>query len=139
MKTGKFLLIMIAVTVVIVLIGYMAKSQNIPKSNLQVNSSYGEINCIDPEESDLQYAVDKGVTRKQVERIILNDLRIQKIIGTSDCQFMSIGTLYTENGTYQVININLNNTKVLAASISLRNDSVVSYDIGHLVRANTAK
>jgi hypothetical protein len=47
---------------------------------------------------------------------------------------MSVGTGYTPNGTYQGVNINLNNTKNLVVQISLQNNSVVSYELFNLTR-----
>lgn len=95
--------------------------------------------CTDPQQTDLQYDVKRLTTRHQVESIVLANSTIQKIINGNSCEFMAEGTLYTENGTYQTININLNNTKDLAASVSLQNNSVVSYQLGNMARTYSVK
>jgi len=90
--------------------------------------------CTDPEQADLQYDKDRLATRQQIESILLSDTRIQKIILGNSCEFMGDGILSTENGTYNVINVNLNNTKELSASIHLQYRLVISYELGNLTR-----
>jgi hypothetical protein len=87
-----------------------------------------------------EYQYDLELSKKhQVESIVMTDPTIKKIIdNTSYCEFMSLGTLYTENGSYQILNINLNNTKLLTAQVSLQNSSVVSYDLSELTRITAA-
>jgi hypothetical protein len=105
--------------------------QNSPKT-----SKFG---CLDPEQADLQYDANRLSTRQQVESIVLDYPPTKKIIDSSAyCEFMSTGTLYTANGTYQGININLNNTKNLVAQVNLRNNSVVSYELFNLTRTYPA-
>jgi len=94
--------------------------------------------CTDPEQTDLQYDKDRLATRQQIESILLSDTRIQKIILGNSCEFMGDSISYTENGTYQDINVNLNNTRELSAAIHLQNRSVVSYDLNHLARTYSA-
>jgi hypothetical protein len=78
-------------------------------------------------------------TRQQVESIVAADPVIKKMIDDSSyCQFMGLSTLYTENSTYQVLNINLNDTKELSIEVNLRNNSVVWHDLSHLARTYTA-
>jgi hypothetical protein len=73
--------------------------------------------------------------RQQVESIVMADPAVKKLVDDSSyCEFMSLGTLYTEYGSYQILNINLNDTKELTAEVNLQNNSVVSYELGHLTR-----
>jgi|SRR6185312_215011 len=95
--------------------------------------------CTDPEQADLQYDTNRLATRDQIESILLSDARIQKIIVGNSCEFMGDGTVYTENGTYQEINVNLNNTEELSATVHLQNMSVISYELHHLARTYSAK
>ena len=107
---------------------------------VQSFSKATKLECIDPEQVDLQYDSNRLSTRQQVESIILDYPATKKIIDSSTyCEFMSTGTLYTANGTYQGININLNNTKNLVAQVSLQNNSVVSYKLWNLTRDYTTK
>ncbi len=95
--------------------------------------------CTDPEQADLQYDANRLATRDQIESILLSDARIQKIILGNSCEFMGDGTVYTENGTYREINVNLNNTEELSAAVRLQNMSVISYELNHLARTYSAK
>lgn len=96
--------------------------------------------CRDPELADLQYHSNGLATRNQVKSIIFANPETRKIIDASTyCEFMGLSTLYTGNGTYQVINTNLNNTKNLVVQVDLRNNTVVSYEIYNLTRGYTAK
>ena len=73
--------------------------------------------------------------RQQTEAIIMTNQTLKKLVDDSSyCEFMGLGTLYTEYGSYQVLNINLNDTKELTAEVSLQNNSVVSYELGRLTR-----
>ncbi len=80
--------------------------------------------------------LDLGFTKKeQVESIVMADPAIKKLVDNGIyCEFMSLSTLYTENGTYQILNINLNNTKELTAEVNLKNNLVVSYELNNLTR-----
>jgi hypothetical protein len=99
-----------------------------------------QASCTDPQLADLQYNTNGLATRQQVKSIILANHEIKKIIDTSTyCEFMGLGTLYTENGTYQGININLNNTKNLIVQVNLRNNTVTSYELVNLTRDYAAK
>jgi capsular polysaccharide biosynthesis protein len=74
-------------------------------------------------------------TRQQVESIIVADPVMKKMIDDSSyCEFMGLSTSYTENGTYQGLDINLKDTKELSVEVNLRNNSVVSYDMSNLTR-----
>lgn len=74
-------------------------------------------------------------TRQQTEMIVMSNQTLKKLIDESSyCEFMGLSTLYTENGTYQALNINLNDIKELSVEVNLRNSSVVSYDLSHLTR-----
>ena len=67
------------------------------------------------------------------------DPTIKKLVDDSiHCEFMSLSTVYAGNGAYQILNINLNNTKELTAQVSLQNSSVVSYQLGGLNRDYSA-
>jgi len=91
--------------------------------------------CADPSQEDLQYDVKRLSTRKQVESVVLAYPATKKLIDDSTyCEFMSIGTSYTENGTSQGININLNHTKNLVVAVNLKNNSVASYELFNLTR-----
>lgn len=104
------------------------------------SSKTSKLGCLDPEQADLQYDANRLSIRQQVESIVLDYPPTKKIIDSSTyCEFMSTSTLYTANGTYQGININLNNTKNLVAQVSLKNNSVVSYELFNLTRGATAK
>ncbi len=102
---------------------------------IQTSVKTAKLSCTDPTQADLQYDVKSLSTRQQVESIVLAYPATKKIIDDSTyCEFMSTGTEYTPNGTYQGININLNNTKNLVVQISLQNNSVVSYKLFNLTR-----
>lgn len=102
-------------------------------------SSNVSMSCSDPELKDLQYNPDLKV-KQQVDLIVLANPEIKKIVNASTyCEIMSISTVYTANGTYQDLNINLNNTKNLAVAVNLKNNSVVSYKLLNLSRSSTAK
>ena len=102
-------------------------------------SSNVSMSCSDPELKDLQYNPDLKV-KQQVDLIVLANPEIKKIINASTyCEIMSISTAYTENGTYQGLNINLNNTKNLAVVVNLKNNSVASYELLNLSKSSTAK
>lgn len=93
-----------------------------------------KLGCIDPELKDLQYNPNLKV-KQQVDSIVLADPEIKKIINTSIyCEIMSVSTIHAENGPYQGLNINLNNTKNLVVLVSLQNNSVVSYELLKLRR-----
>jgi hypothetical protein len=73
--------------------------------------------------------------RQQTKAIIMANQTLKKLIDDSTyCEFMGLGTLYTEYGSYQVLNINLNDTKELTAKVNLQNNSVVSYELTRLTR-----
>lgn len=77
--------------------------------------------------------------RQQTEAIIMTNQTLEKLIDDSSyCEFMGLGTLYTEYGSYQVLNINLNDTKELTVQVSLQNNLVVSYSIHDLARTYPA-
>src|SRR6185312_10882154 len=76
--------------------------------------------CSDPEQGNLSHDVESFTKRLQVENLVLRDTILKKFTDDSYCEFMSTSTVYTENGTYQVININLNDTKNLVAQVSLQ-------------------
>lgn len=102
-------------------------------------SSNVSTSCSDPELKDLQYNPDLKV-KQQVDLIVLANPEIKKIINASTyCEIMSVSTVYTENGTYQGLNINLNNTKNLVVAVNLKNNSVASYELLNLSRSSTAK
>ena len=124
----------------VIIVGIVVASIMISYEIVQNFSKTTKFVCIDPEQVDLQYDVNRLSERQQVESIVLDYPATKKIIDSSIyCEFMSTGTLGTANGTYQVININLNNTKNLVAQVSLRNNSVVSYELFNLTRSSTAK
>ena len=103
-------------------------------------SKTAELRCMNPREVDLSYNVNRSSARQQVESIVVDFPATKKIIDSSTyCEFMSTGTLYTANGTHQVININLNNTKNLVVQVSLQNNSMVSYELFNLTRSSAAK
>jgi hypothetical protein len=107
---------------------------------VQNSAKTTKFGCVDPEQADLQYDANRLAIRQQVESIVLDYPATKKIIDSSAyCEFMSTSTLYTQNGTHQVININLNNTKNLVAQVSLQNNSIVSYELFNLTRSSTAK
>jgi len=120
----------------IVVIAIMITSYEIIQTSVKTT----KMGCTDPSQVDLQYDTKRLSLRQQVESIVLAYPATKKIIDDSTyCEFMSVGTgLYTPNGTYQGININLNNTKNLVVQISLRNNSVVSYKLFNLTRDYTA-
>jgi hypothetical protein len=106
---------------------------------VQNSSKTYKIGCLDPAQADLQYDAKRLATRQQVKSIVLGYPPTKKIIDSSVyCEFMGLGTLYTENGTYQGININLNNTKNLVVGVSLKNNSVTSYELLNLTRTYSA-
>ncbi len=83
---------------------------------------------------EFQYNLELS-KRQQTEAIVMANQTLKKLIDDSSyCEFMALGTLYTEDGTYQVLNINLNDTKELTAQVSLQNNTVASYELGHLTR-----
>jgi len=90
--------------------------------------------CTDPKQAELKYNTNRWTTRQQIESILLSDVRIQKIILGNSCEFMGDGTVYTGNGTYQEINVNLNNTEELSATVHLQNMSVISFELNPLAR-----
>lgn len=121
----------LAIIVGIVVMAIMIASYEIIQTSVQTT----KLGCTDPHQVDLQYDTKRLSTRKQVESIVLAYPETKKIIDASTyCEFMSVGTEYTPNGTYQGININLNNTKSLVVQISLQNNSVVSYELFNLTR-----
>ena len=95
--------------------------------------------CTDPEEQNQNYNANQLITRDKIKSILLSDPQVQKIILGSTCKFMADGTLYTANGTYKTINVNLNNTKELSTSIDLQGWSVKSYRLGNLTRSYSAQ
>lgn len=106
---------------------------------IQNSAKTTKLGCTDPELADLQYDAKRLATRQQIESIILAYPETRNLIDDSTyCEFMSTSTLYTQNGTYQGININLNNTKNLITAISLQNNSVVSYELLNLTRTYPA-
>lgn len=93
-----------------------------------------KVGCLDPELKDLQYNPSLKI-KQQVDSIVFDDPEIKKIINASTyCEIMSVSTGYTENGTYQSLNINLNNTKNLVVAVNLKNNSVESYELVKLTR-----
>lgn len=83
---------------------------------------------------EFQYNLELS-KRQQVESVVMANPTIRKLIDNSSyCEFMGLGTLYTENGSFQNLNINLNDTKELTAQVSLQNSSVVSYELNNLTR-----
>lgn len=94
--------------------------------------------CTDPRQADLQYDSEALKKRQQLEKIVLSDARIQKILDNTSCEFMANGVLFTENGTYSTLNIDLNNTKQLTTLVSLQNSSVISYEIHDVFRSHSA-
>jgi hypothetical protein len=107
---------------------------------VQNSAKTTKLGCKDPGQIDLQYDAKRLAIKQQVESIILAYPETRNLIDDSTyCEFMSTSTLYTQNGTYQVININLNNTKNLVAQVNLRNNSVVLYELFNLTRSSTAK
>jgi len=83
---------------------------------------------------EFQYNLELS-KRQQVESLVMADPALKKLIDESSyCEFMGLGTLYTGNGSYQILNINLNDTNELTAEVSLQNNSVVSYDLNRLTR-----
>ncbi|MHB8602315.1 MAG: hypothetical protein ACYC6W_02860 [Nitrosotalea sp.] len=126
MKTLHVLIIVGIITTGIIIAFY----EIIPNSTKTT-----KLGCADPSQEDLQYDVKRLSTRKQVESIILAYPATKKLIDASTyCEFMSLGTGYTENGTYQGLNINLNNTKNLVVAVNLKNNSVESYELFNLTR-----
>ncbi|MGI0059501.1 MAG: hypothetical protein ACREBJ_07010 [Nitrosotalea sp.] len=95
--------------------------------------------CDDPEQTELKHDVESFTKRISVENMVLADPILYKLIDNSNCEFMGLSTLYTENGSYQILNINLNNTKLLTAQVSLQNSSVTAYNLGNLSRSDTSK
>ena len=95
--------------------------------------------CTDPQEYNQFYNANQFSTRDKIKSILLADPRIQKIVSGNSCEFMADGTLYAGNGTYRTINVNLNNTKELSASIDLQGWSVISYQLGNLTAVNSGK
>jgi hypothetical protein len=98
-----------------------------------------KVGCLDPELKDLQYNPDLKI-KQQIDSIVIADPEIKKIIDASTyCEIMSISTAYAENGTYQGLNINLNNTKDLVVTVNLKNNSVESYELVNLSRTYPTK
>ena len=89
--------------------------------------------CTDPQEYNQFYNANQFSTRDKIKSILLADPRIQKIINGNSCEFMADGTLYTWNGTYRTINVNLNNTKELSASIDLQGCRLFYVDVSLVV------
>ena len=128
MKTLHFVIIGgIGIAVVSILIAMYEITQNSPKIT--------EFGCTDPQQEQLQYDNNRLVLRQQIEKIVLDDSKIKNMIDNSYCEFMADGTLYTENGTYKTININLNNTKEISVMVSLNNSSVIHYERGALTKS----
>ena len=122
-----------------IIVGIVAASIITSYEIVHNSSKTSKFGCIDPEQADLQYDVNRLSTRQQVESIVLDYPPTKKIIDSSTyCEFMSTNTFGTANGTYQGININLNNTKNLVAQVNLRNNSVVSYELFNLTRTYPA-
>ncbi|MDE1765841.1 MAG: hypothetical protein KGI27_06145 [Thaumarchaeota archaeon] len=109
------------------------------EKNGVIGAGRDALHCTDPQEYNQTYNANQLTTRDKVKSILLSDPRIQKIVYGSSCMFMADGTLYTGNGTYRTINVDLNNTKELSASISLQGWSVVSYNVGNLTRNFAAR
>lgn len=58
--------------------------------------------------------------RQQTEAIIMANQTLKKLIDNSSyCEFMGLATGYTENGSYQLLDINLNDTKELSTEVDL--------------------
>ena len=71
--------------------------------------------------------------RQQTEAIIMANQTLKKLIDDSTyCEFMGLGTLYTGYGSYQILDIDLNDSRELTAEVSLQNNSVVSYELTRL-------
>ncbi len=121
-----------------IIVGIVAITVMIASYEITQNShKTAQLGCTDPSLADLQYDPQALAKRQQVKSIVLTSPETKKIMDASIyCEFMSLSTLYSENGTYQVINIDLNNTKLLTASVSLQNNSVVSYNLENLVSAH---
>jgi hypothetical protein len=117
----------IGITVISILIAMYEITQNSPKIT--------EFGCADPQQEQLQYDSNRLAVRQQIEKIVLDDSRIKNMIDNSYCEFMADTTLYTENGTYKTININLNNTKEISVIVSLNSSSVVHYELGGLAKS----
>ena len=118
--------IIIGIVMVVIAIALYVVIQNSDK-----NTTLG---CID--RANLQNDSKSLATRQQVKSIILANPEIKQIVDNSNyCEFMGISIIDTENGTYRVININLNNTKELSALVNLQNNSVISYELGNLTRS----
>lgn len=74
-------------------------------------------------------------TKQQTEKIVMSNQILRKFIDNSSyCEFMSLSALLAKSGSYQILNINLNDTTELTAKVSLQNNSVASYDFSPLVR-----
>lgn len=123
-----------------IIVGIVAASIITSYEIVQSSTKTTKFGCLDPEQADLQYDTNRLSTRQQVEFIVLDYPPTKKIIDSSAyCEFMSTSTFGTANGTYQGININLNNTKNLVVAVNLKNNSVVSYELFNLTRGATAK
>ena len=120
------IIVIVGIAIVSILVAMYEITQNSPKIK--------EFTCTDPTQKDLQYDSNGLALRQQIEKIVLDDSRIKKIIDNSYCEFMGEATLYTENGTYKTININLNNTRELSIMINLTSSTVVHYEVGGLTR-----
>lgn len=123
-----------------IIVGIVTASIIIASYEIVQNSSKtSKFGCLDPEQVDLQYDVNRLSTRQQVESIVMDDPAIKKIIDDSNyCEIMALGTLYSKNGSYQILSINLNNTEEISVQVSLQNNTVVSYRIENLTRLYTA-
>lgn len=121
---------------IVIIVGIVVTSIIIASYEIIQNSSKtSKFGCLDPEQVDLQYDTKRLATRQQVESIVMDDSAIKKIIDDSSyCEIMALGTLYFKNGSYQILSINLNNTKEISAQVSLQNNTVVSYQIENLTR-----
>lgn len=106
--------------------------------DFEQNKSSLSVSCNDPQQTDQGYDADAIAKRIEIEKIVLADTAIQKIIDGNTCEFMAIGTVSGKNGPYQTLNINLNGTEDLAVKVSLQNKSVVSYELTKLGRSTTS-
>jgi len=106
---------------------------------VQNSTKTTKLGCTDPELADLQDDATRLATRQQVESIAMDDPIIKKFIDNSNyCEIMALGTSYSKNGSYQILSINLNNTKEISVRVSLQNNTVVFYQIKNLTRLYTA-
>lgn len=125
------------ITIIIGIVGMMAiiTSYEIVQNSIKT----AKMDCPDPELASLQYDAKRLATRQQVESIAMDDPTIKKFIDDSNyCAIMALGTSYSKSGSYQILSINLNNTKEISVRVSLQNNTVVSYQIENLTRLYTA-